>query len=193
MGGSVHSSVTAPRSTAPKLLAMMLLRSSLYELFRDLSVVMLPFVAIQIAPFDVPGILMPSPVSAVTLALNFSAVGSLVGAPPSVYPGHFLALVAPRTGAAMVVVLPLSHVIVPPPANAASMIGMDFPPVFPPVHPLTTIVDELVLVIVLHTIFVAAHAGGATTKVAPAMGITRVAVNSNARRILPPSRLIFWE
>lgn len=65
-----------------------------------------PLGAVQTAPAALPGTLMPSPVSAVTLAANFSALLPEVG--------HFFAEVLVNLGAAMVVVLPLTQSTVPP-------------------------------------------------------------------------------
>jgi hypothetical protein len=53
-----------------------------------------------------PGTLMPSPVSAVTVAENFSA--------PPLGSGHLLEEMELIVGGPMVVVLPLSQLMVPP-------------------------------------------------------------------------------
>ena len=82
------------------------------------------------------------------------------------------------------VVLPLAQWIVPPVVNVVIESPVAFPPVTPPVHPLT--VRTVVPLIVVHSIFAPANAGGASAKVAPATGMIRAAVKSNARRTLPP-------
>ena len=64
-----------------------------------------------------------------------------------------------RTGALMVVVLALTHVMVPPVASAAPGIGWELPPVTPPVHPLIVMVVEALPLIVVHLIDPAAQAG----------------------------------
>jgi hypothetical protein len=100
--------------------------------FRAVTV---PSVPMQMAPLADPGSLRPSPVSDVTTAENFSAVG-LVGALLT-YPGQSLADVAAIVGAPIVVLPPDDHGMVPPVASARAPNGVEVPPVLPPVQPLT--------------------------------------------------------
>jgi hypothetical protein len=88
----------------------------------------------------------------------------------------------------MVVVLPLTQSMVPPVASVAALTGLELPPVLPPLHPLTVMVEVADPVIVVQTIFVAAPAWvpKAITD-APETGMAKAAAKSNARRILTPS------
>jgi hypothetical protein len=112
-------------------------------------------VPMQTAPLAEPGSLRPSPVSALTTAENFSAVG-LVAAVFE-YPGQWVALVGVRVGAPMVVLPPESQWMVPPTAKAVAVIGVEPPPVLPPVHPLTVSVLAAFPVIVVHRRVLAVH------------------------------------
>lgn len=112
-------------------------------------------VPMQTAPLAEPGSLRPSPVSALTVARNFSAVGSV--AAPLTYPGQWVALVGVRVGAPMVVLPPESQWMVPPTAKAVAVIGVEPPPVLPPVHPLTVSVLAAFPVIVVHRRVLAVH------------------------------------
>jgi hypothetical protein len=56
-------------------------------------------------------------------------------------------------GAEIVVVLPETHVTVPPVARAVATNGSELPPVLPPEQPLTTMVLEMFPVIVVQDIF----------------------------------------
>ena len=88
-----------------------------------------------------------------------------------------------RTGALMVVVLALTHVMVPPVASAAPGIGWELPPVTPPVHPLIVMVVEALPLIVVHLIDPAAQAGDASPTVATDAGTARAATAAAVNRI----------
>jgi hypothetical protein len=79
-------------------------------------------------------------------------------------------------------VLPLTQVMVPPAAKAVAEMGLELPPVLPPVHPLTTMVLLAFPVMVVHAIDTAAPASEliATTE-APETGMANAATNSNSR------------
>jgi hypothetical protein len=115
------------------------------------NAVMSPDWLMHTAPLYLPGTFIPL-VSAVTVPDTLSAEGFEEA--PFTYPGHFLALVATRFAALMVVVFPLTQWIVPPTANEVAVIGWVLPPVLAvPEHPLTVIVLLAFPVIVVQTTF----------------------------------------
>ncbi len=90
---------------------------------------MLPALSIQTSIFALLPTVTEPVVSAVTFALAFSSVGVPDGQ----------AVPEESEGAAMAVVLPFNHVMVPPVASAVATIGWEPPPVLP-LHPLNVTV-----------------------------------------------------
>jgi hypothetical protein len=86
----------------------------------------------------------PSPTSAVTRALNFSAVLPRVG--------HPVAETVVSVGAPMVVVLPLTQGMVPPLAKSVAVKGRELPPVNPPMQVLNVVVPGAFPVTMWHVI-----------------------------------------
>ena len=83
------------------------------------------------------------------------------------------------------VVEPEVQVTVPPVARLAADIGIELPPVLPPVQPLTTIVLDAFPVMVVQVIFpVAAPAVPEIPKVRPAIGMSMAAAVTKMRRIV---------
>lgn len=102
----------------------------------------------------------------------------------------------------MVVVAPLSQVMVPPVASALAVRGVEPPPVFPPVHPLTVMSPATFPESVVQTIVtfgglgVPADAGPVRPiTAAPDTGMANAAASINVRRILFPfgCRLFSYE
>jgi hypothetical protein len=160
-----------------------------------LSSVIVPSVPMHTEPFDVDGSNMPLPESAVTEDTKDSAVGSAGGVPVFgglTYPGHFFGEIDVSVGAATVVVEPDAQVVVPPVASERGLNGNELPPVFPPVHPLTTIVVDTVPVSVVQLILPpAAPAVPDSPNVSPATGISMAAQVIITRRIASLS--LFWD
>jgi hypothetical protein len=103
--------------------------------------VMLPAVSMQTSILALLPTVTEPVVSAVTFALAFSSVG--------VPAGQFVP--EESEGAAMVVVFPFNHVMVPPVASAEATIGWEPPPVLP-LHPLKVTVLEMLPVSPVHLI-----------------------------------------
>jgi hypothetical protein len=92
-----------------------------------------------------------------------------------------------KVGVPVVVVEPESHVVVPPVANADPFRGCEPPPVLPPVHPLITMVEEILPLIPVQVIFPpAAPAVPARPTVSADTGSTTAASNNKVRRIHNP-------
>ena len=81
------------------------------------------------------------------------------------------------------VVLPDTHVTVPPAARAVAAKGSELPPVLPPVQPLTTMVVLTFPVIVVHVIFPAAPAVPANPNVSAEIGTVSTAKVSKSFRM----------
>jgi hypothetical protein len=146
------------------------------------KMVIAPPVPTQTSPASVPGIRMPSPVSAVTVPVKLKAVG--LGFAFFTYPGQCDADTLVSAGALLWVLEPEIQLMVPPFANCAAGSADELPPVLPPVHPLITIVLDEFPTIVVHVIFpVAAPAVPEIPNVRPTTGMSMAATVSKIRRI----------
>lgn len=148
---------------------------------------MTPVELMHTSPLNVPGTLKPA-VLPVTAPENLSAVGLLD--PPFTYPGQCFAEVDTSVGAEKVVVNPLTHVTVPPVANAAAEIGWEPPPVFAPllsVQPLMVIVVDAVPLTPVQTVLPFGPAADATPLLSasdnPDAGMASAATTNRIRRI----------
>ena len=115
----------------------------------------MPSVPRQTAPLAEPGSLRPSPVSAVTTAENFSAVGLVAAF--FTYPGQWVAAVGLSVGAPIVVLPPDNQLMVPPVAKVRADNGTEPPPVLPPLQPPTAMLPLMFPEMLVHEIVLAVH------------------------------------